>query len=456
MLGGSDDGGNALPIDGSQEDAAQEDDRGVASDASIDMAPPSVDASIDRAPPVDAGGDATQPPTDAAREASADAPPDTATDTATDASVCATAVTHTGSKAVTYQIDVAHDGMQPNDLLALPLCERWSYDFGEPPAYAVVADGRVFVATAGTTGHVTALDESTGHKLWGPIAIKVTLGWTAAAYDNGQVFVASWDARLRALDAVTGYTNWAIPLPGQYYCTSPPTAVAPEVFVGASESGGTLYSVDETTGNVMWMQSVENGDNSSPAVSNDSFFGELVFVSYAGNQAYGFRESGSQLWHYAGPAEGGGGETVAVYDHEVYTRDSFGDLVLDMASGLQTGKYRSTYIPAFTGTTMLTTVGGVLNAIPLPVGMDGGGAATWTFGSATEPVVIAPIVVGPHVVVGTSQRVVVLSATDGSVVSSAALTGIPSPEGVKIGELAGLTAADGMLFVPSGTRLVAY
>jgi hypothetical protein len=71
----------------------------------------------------------------------------------------------------------------------------------------------------------------------------------------------------------------------------------------------------------------------------------------------------------------------------------------------------------------------------------------------------APILVGPHVVVGSAGgRVSVLSAADGSVVSSHELgSPIPAPNEYGVSApLTGLTAAGNQLYVPAGTSLTAY
>lgn len=69
----------------------------------------------------------------------------------------------------------------------------------------------------------------------------------------------------------------------------------------------------------------------------------------------------------------------------------------------------------------------------------------------------APIVVGPHVVIGTQDGLYVLDATTGAIVSSDALAGILGPdEQIVSAPLAGFSAAGGMLFVPVGNKLVAY
>jgi len=451
--GASDDASRDANVADSESEAEPFDGATPLTDASLDVgladvigdAGEEVDSTAPEAAPaeLEAGPDASSDATSA--EASLDSSNAGATDAQGDGGC--PPVTRTGSLAVTYQIDPAHTGGQPDDQLTLPLCQRWLHDFGESPEYALVADGSVFIATSpGPSGpaHVTALDELTGAVLWGPVDISGTYGYAGAAYDDGQIFVINFDGVLRALDAATGQSNWEAQLPDQYAFTSPPSCFGGVVFVSGAGEGGTLYAVNEVTGDVLWTQGVENGDHSSPAVSSAG-----VFVSYAGNQAYGFATAdGTPLWHYEGPAEGGGGKTTALYGGEVYTRDFSGDLELGADDGTVAGTYQSDYIPAFSGGTMFTTSSGVLTAASL-----GDAGVAWASGGS---VVLAPITVGSNVVMGTSTGIDVLSVADGTVVSSSALAGIPTPDEQDVRQLVGLSEADGMLFVPAGTTLAAY
>ena len=50
------------------------------------------------------------------------------------------------------------------------------------------------------------------------------------------------------------------------------------VYVGGAGSGGTLYAVSESAGNVLWTASVQNGDNSSP-VKASSAGGVVTFYA---------------------------------------------------------------------------------------------------------------------------------------------------------------------------------
>ena len=81
---------------------------------------------------------------------------------------------------------------------------------------------------------------------------------------------------MTAWDAATGARAWSRNLDGQYSFSSPPTAFGGSVCVGGAGSGGTVYAVDGATGALRWTASVENGDDSSPVVTDDA-----VYVSYA-------------------------------------------------------------------------------------------------------------------------------------------------------------------------------
>jgi outer membrane protein assembly factor BamB len=195
--------------------------------------------------------------------------------------------------------------------------------------------------------------------LWSSALTTGTFGfeWVGAAYDGGRVFAVNFDGRLRAIDAATGATAWEVSLPGQRAFSSSPSALSGTVYVGGAGTGGTSYAVDESNGAVRWAQGVENGDDSSPAVSTNG-----VFVSYACNQAYGFASAtGALLWHHTDQCEGGGGNTTALHGGSIYTRGRLGDLRLDAANGAVLGTYTTTFIPAFTDTAMLTTPTSVLS-----------------------------------------------------------------------------------------------
>ena len=337
------------------------------------------------------------------------------------ASVCALALGQSASAAgsdqsVAYQVDVAHSGVQSDDQLAPPFGRRWKVTLPAGVSYPLIAGGYVYVTVAnpGQYGtHLYALRQSDGSTAWSA-SIPGTYDWSNAAYDAGRVFVVNFDGLLQAFAGDTGALVWARQLPGQYAFSSPPTASAGVVYVGGAGSGGTLYAVDESNGAVLAAQQVENGDDSSPALS-----GSAVFVSYACNQAYGFATpSLSPLWHYSTFCEGGGGKTTVYANGRVYTRDYFGNLVLDAATGNLVRSYApqgaTLPAPAVDSTTIYSLNQGVLTAQAV-----GDGSVSWTFGGDgqldTAPLVLSTSS-GELVVEGSaSGRLYALGASTGAV-----------------------------------------
>jgi outer membrane protein assembly factor BamB len=374
------------------------------------------------------------------------APGGTAT-TATGFTVTSTAA---GDLAVTYQIGVDHSGVQTDAALMPPFAQRWVATLPSPASYPLIAAGKVFVtATASSGTTLYALDQTTGSVSWSQ-SIPGTYPFSAAAYDNGQVFVVNSDGLLEAFSAATGAFAWSNKLPVQYMFTSPPTAASGVVYVGGAGSGGTLYAVDEVTGGLISTASVENGDHSSPALANGN-----VFVSYACNQAYGFGQSTlSPVWHYSGPCEGGGGATVVYAAGRIYTRDFNGNLVLDASTGALLGNWT----PA--NTTALAPAVDGSNVYWTNTGTHTLSGPTWNF-TGDSQLDTAPIVLatpgGKYVVVGSSAgRLYAIDATSGSLVWSTTVAPIAQPDEHNAFQLTGLGAGQGLLVVPAGNTVTAF
>jgi outer membrane protein assembly factor BamB len=370
------------------------------------------------------------------------------------------------SQAVTYQIDYAHSGRAVfQDPITFPNNPAWSVTLNGAISYPLIAGGMVYVTTSspGAGGGLNgtslyALNLQTGAIAWGPVPISGNTNWSASAYDHGKIFVINFDGLLRSFDAATGTPGWSKQLPGQYWFDSPPTAVNGIVYVGGSGSGGTLYAVDETTGNVLWTAGVANGQQSAPAVSSDG-----VFVSYP-CQVYKFDPiTGASLWHYSGPCSGGGGKTSAYANGLLYVRDiidfnsPFGQ-IYDATNGTQVGTFNvGTFqigpIPAFGTTTGFFLNDGTLQAIDL-TSRD----LLWSF-TGDGQLVSAPIVINEAVFVGSSSgKVYAVNVTTGSKLwegnAGASITG-PDEQNL-IQPLTGLGAGEGYLVVPAGSVLTAW
>jgi outer membrane protein assembly factor BamB len=361
--------------------------------------------------------------------------------------------------SVTYQVDVAHDGVQVDPALQLPFARRWTVNFPDTVSYPLIAEGKVFVTVSGyptfrgTT--LYALDQKNGQVLWSqPIFSNYT--WSAAAYDSGRVFVVDSDGGLHAFAAGDGTPVWSEQLPRQYSFSAPPTAADGVVYVAGSGWAGTIYAVDEGDGHVIASQAIVSGDDSSPTLSDSS-----VFVSEGCNQTYAFaRTTLAPLWHDEGPCGGGVGATTVYAAGRLLTRDFWGNLILDASTGLPLGSYgwRFDTSQAVVGDTMwgLTAVdstGSVLVARDVP-----SGTTRWSF-SGDGGLYGAPILIDNG-----STRVLVVLSTSGTIYGVDAATGAvawtaggrPYAESYVGGPTSGLGAGQGLLVIPVFNQLSAY
>jgi outer membrane protein assembly factor BamB len=352
-------------------------------------------------------------------------------------------------ESVAWQNNALHDGYNPASRLVPPLTLKWSRDFSGSGvtsiSYPLIAQGLVFIttATANFDNALLALDEHTGATIWS--ADVGGSNFANAAYDSGKVFVVNGDGLMKAFDAAVGTLLWSVSLPGQYSFTSPPTAVNGIVFTGGAGSGGTVYAVDETNGAVLWMMPVENGDHSSPAVTQGK-----VFVSYACPQSYSFdATSGQQLWHYSSCCGGGGGKTPVVHAEQVYVRDDYcdqtGGLVLDANTGTVVRGFDSDRLPAFFGDLALFLQSGTLRAV------DSNGQVLWSFAGDGD-LTSAPLIANQTIYIGSNSGTLYgLNATGQQIWSTQVGAPIPAPDEHNFFLTTGLGAGDGLLIVPAGS-----
>jgi len=379
-------------------------------------------------------------------------PSPTSTPTAT---ATPTQIASQNRMAVAYQVDPAHDGASLNDTLVPPLAKRWSVNLGAPISYPLIANGKVFVTVANSSGthgsQLYALDAASGQAAWCPVAIPDTSSyWSNAAYDDGRVFVVNHDGLFQTFDARTGTALWSRQLLVGWV-SSPPTAQQGTVYVGGGMTGGALLALNCNTGEVLWIEDVVNGDHSSPALSGTS-----VFVSYACGDTYAFaRSTGKSVWNYGG-CSGGGSRTPAYNQQRLFVRD-WGSTppghIFDALSGAVLGRYDAGPIPALANGQSFVLVSGVLRASDLQMG-----TATWTF-AGDGTLSSAPLAVGQQVYVGgTSGNLYALDAATGEQVWMANVgASIPSPDEDTVKQpLTGLNEGEGLLVVPAGNLLVAY
>jgi outer membrane protein assembly factor BamB len=356
------------------------------------------------------------------------------------------------SSSVAYQQNVKHDGRVREEGLDAPFEVAWSTPLTRP-SYPLIADGRAFLTTRrpkssdyGT--RLVALDVATGTTLWSQL-LRGTYYWSNAAFDAGRVFVVNADGRLSAFDAATGVKAWAEQLPGQYSFSSAPTASNGVVYVGGAGSGGTLYAVAEADGTILWSQSVQNGDESSPTLSSSR-----VYVSYACRRVHAFdRSTGAIAWNASTSCSGGGGKTSPYHQGLLYARDPIsGNAALDGADGSVVKKFTAVSIPAFTAKLMIRVEAGVVTATYLV-----SGKTAWT-APVDGLAVSAPIIVNDSVIVASSDGTLWALKTQTGAVRSSLELGITvaGPDEQNVSQpLTGLGAGNGVVLVPGIDTLVA-
>jgi outer membrane protein assembly factor BamB len=354
----------------------------------------------------------------------------------------------TTSQAVSFQINAAHTGVAKFPVVRLPTSAKWQVTLNGSPSYALIAEGTVFV-TVDVSGNtqLIALDQATGKTVWGPIALS---GLSNAAYDEGTVFVVGTDGLMQAFHGTTGTPIWAVSLTGQYSYSSGPTAKGGIVFTGGAGSGGTVYAVDEKTGALLWTRQVENGDDSTPAVTADG-----VYVTYP-CWTYDFTpSSGASVWDNDTGCDGGGG-TPVVANGKIYAPNGAGTYdgdVFEAATGKLVFSYVADNLPAIDNTRGYFLQSGTLVGLKL-----NNYSILWNF-TGDGKLVTSPIVVNNYVFVGSSSgNLYGLDGATGEQVWQVNVGAtIPAGAGWGAGlQLSGLSAGDDLLVVPAGNSLTAY
>lgn len=350
--------------------------------------------------------------------------------------------------AVAFQINPEHSGAISFNSVTLPTASTWSRDVGGSPSYALITDGKVFLtvdttpsASVSTSSELLALDQATGATDWGPISLS---GLANAAYDNGIIFVTVFPSngapQVRAYDAATGDLKWDVSLGGSEVAA--PTAADGLVYT-------TGVALLEGTGAISWKGAIGEGSGTT-AVTADG-----VYAAYP-CWAFDLRPAtGETIWQNTSGCDGGGGETSVVANGVFYAPTSSGESgdELDAETGASLGSYTADYPPAIGGGTGYFLYGGTLNAIDL-----GTNTIIWTF-TGDGQLATSPVIVNQVVFIGSaSGNLYALDSATGQVKWQVNL-GAPIPDGESALSsyfLSGLSAGDGLLVVPAGTKVTAY
>jgi len=365
----------------------------------------------------------------------------------------------TGDPAVapSYLENPAHTNAIDDPYLPYPLHRLWAVDLGPQAvvSYPLIVGSFVYViVTQKDTADSTLLNlaANTGGAIWQAPA----LGAGNPAYDvagGGRVFAVTRGGLAQAFD-YTGKVVWTKQLPGSGYLV-PPVAQGGVLYL--DDSSGQLSAVDEASGNVLWTQGAPAmaALSTTPTVSDSA-----VFLSYSAHgqifaAAYD-RATGAPLWSHSVsescmPGAFDVGPTPAWFDGDLYTSlpciAGYG-LVLNAATGMQAGMFGAWFPPAFHDGRVFSASPDQLSAVDLKTG-----ATVWS-ATMAQGFASAPLVVGGEVyVVGGSTLMGFDEATGASNWSD----NIGSFAGSETtGAFVSLSAADDVLVVPAGTKLIAY
>ena len=359
---------------------------------------------------------------------------DVGVDAPLDASSCP-ARAPTGTLSTAFQIDSAHTGAQPGDVVASPLCRRWQRDFityaGGNTFAPLILPGRV---VAIDRGDVYALNPDDGATLWGPSPMDAR----ELASDGSWVFVESGSGYVAALDAATAHVEWQVPrFPDQSLglMTVDNGSLVISLLDGA-------YALDAHDGHLLWQQST------LPFTCAAGAMRASVAYVVCPNQVVLAIDAvtGQVQWQHPyvqnGPAVSLKQPVVATASRLLLP--DFGGshlLTIDMSNGNVT----QTAVPAYLGPAVSATAVFVLTFAGLEAWSSDLSQLLWSF-QGDGSLYGAPILVGSQVVIGSAAHLYLLDAATGALVSQDTLTAPPTA----------LAEADGALLVATSDGLFAY
>jgi outer membrane protein assembly factor BamB len=312
---------------------------------------------------------------------------------------------------------------------------RWRLDL-DRLRYPLIAGGRIFIVGGPySTSKLYALDQATGATLWSQPVGRVAL----PAYDAGRVFVAGRDG-IEAFDAATGQRAWGIETDAG---SAPPVAVDGSLYVNF---GNAIARYRQSDGMQLWISATNNGASpAAPALDSTHAYGVgACHANYALNLA-----TGEKTWN-SGVSCGGGGMTPVLSAGRLLTHEWQAGYTVDTRTGELFEAFSASLPPAARGNLVITAVGGSVHAYEFPTWRP-----RWTF-KADRYIAAPPLVVGRHAYVVTGNgRVYALDIHTGTAVWSGTIDAA-SYDHPDDSEPLGIAAGDGLLAVPSTSRLTVF
>ncbi len=195
---------------------------------------------------------------------------------------------------------------------------KWTYPLtttdyipGNIYGAVVLNDGVLYFGDG--KGSVFALKADDGRPYWSnPVHTKARI-WSAVVVDDQNVYAASQDHHLYAINKKTGEQAWVFPSDGTDIdaLVGSPTVYDGTVYAGSF--GGVLYAVNAATGQLKWSFKAEGGLWDGPAMVD----GTLYFGDQAGN-VYALEAATGQNTKWSIKVEGGVKMTPLVDNGVVY------------------------------------------------------------------------------------------------------------------------------------------
>jgi outer membrane protein assembly factor BamB len=349
------------------------------------------------------------------------------------------AATTSQCQATAHHEDASHSGLSCTTLPAHPV-KKWSVTLNGDASYPIIADGKVFVATAvpggSSGGWLYALNAASGKVAWGPVPLSATYFWFGLAYGDGNVYVNNFDGTVTAYSASTGKQVWA---QATEDFSGEPVAYNGVVYVQGS---GPVFALSERTGKVLWQSSSLDGDGSSVSANATG-----VYVAAGCSWFRLSLATGAVIWSGNSGCTGGGGGTTYLSSGRDF--ETIGSLVVSQATGKTLGTFSG--VPAFSGANGYFANGS-------SVFCENVKTLTPVFTAAVpSTIVTSPVIAGQTLYVGTeNSEVYGLSTTTGKVVWHGALPGVPGGGAQYSGPTSDIAVGNGLLVVPTGTQVTAF
>lgn len=231
--------------------------------------------------------------------------------------------------------------------LGPPPSPRWTVPLHAEVWGGLTRDGERSIFVADVSGHVTALSQTDGAKLW-RINLRAQIRSTPTLRD-GKLYIAS-DAALVALDARTGKQIWSAPfgpervariaIPNEasrfdHYSSG---VVVDEELAVAGSRDGCVHAVRPQTGAQVWRTCTGDIVTSTPALTRDG-----VYFGSFDNHAYALlRADGRVRWRY-NTHESIPRDAVVAGSNVLFGSRNFDLIALDAQTGQRTWFRRMWY-----------------------------------------------------------------------------------------------------------------